>query len=697
MDILFVGRLACLTGAAAEALCGGGHKVVYASDDVSAAVSGKNISPFRIPASGAELGRVFNSYNLGIAVFFAQGLHRREPYYGEYEELENLLRLCAEHEVNQVLYIQPGHHRPAAGERREHDLAVMLEACDGLCSYYRRERGISVIRLNVPSIFGYGESYSVIGDAVMQARSESSVHFFGAPEQRCSFVSERDLGELLLRICENWTLVYDDMDVTPVSTMTFSELGGLIKREFPTARLSYTAYPIGTDVSYDPTAVRREYDWVPTETVSDALPRLIAESGEHVAAEKRTLRTRLREFVSRHSFVVQLLEVVLGFLAAELLVRVTGSTEQFRYIDFRLLYIVVLGTVHGMRVGLAAAALASVSLLSAVVSGHAKWEAVAFDIDTWLPYIFFFLVGAVTGYVHDKLRAENTFLRREQEVLEDKYITLNEFYVSALSNKDKYRTQIMSYRDSFGRLFDVAKKLDSTTVEHVFLEALHALEGVLDNRSICIYRCDARMNYARLVICSKEVFPITEKSLELGRLDRMLPELGDGNVWVNRERLPGYPEYAMVLYHDDKPIALITVKRAAYDQFSIYYENLIKIICGLIKISLIRAIEYNSKTETEKYIPGSHILKNEYFGELIRNKEEMAQSGTSEYLLLHIDTSAENRTDIANTITGLVRNTDELGLGKDGELYLCLSQTNASNVGYVLDRLKSKGLHYTTA
>ena len=88
MDILFVGRLACLTGAAAEALCGGGHKVVYASDDVSAAVSGKNISPFRIPASGAELGRVFNSYNLGIAVFFAQGLHRREPYYGEYQELE---------------------------------------------------------------------------------------------------------------------------------------------------------------------------------------------------------------------------------------------------------------------------------------------------------------------------------------------------------------------------------------------------------------------------------------------------------------------------------------------------------------------------------------------------------------------------------------------------------------------------------
>ena len=60
--------------------------------------------------------------------------------------------------------------------------------------------------------------------------------------------------------------------------------------------------------------------------------------------------------------------------------------------------------------------------------------------------MFYFLLGAVTGYVKDRLRSENEFLTEEKAKLEEKYILLNEFYVSALQNKDKYKMQIMSYR-----------------------------------------------------------------------------------------------------------------------------------------------------------------------------------------------------------------------------------------------------------
>lgn len=443
--------------------------------------------------------------------------------------------------------------------------------------------------------------------------------------------------------------------------------------------------------------MKKEYDWIPLLSLQEELQELTAYSEKTVATEKQTVKMKILSFIRKHSLVVKLIELVLGFLMMEFLNRLTATTVQFNYIDFRLLFIVVMGTIHGMKTGLAAAALASVSLLSAFISGHSKWEAVAFDIDTWLPYIFFFLIGAVTGYVKDRLRNENRFLAEEKQNLENKYVLLNEFYISALKNKEQYRTQIMSYRDSFGRMFDITKRLDSTTVEHIFLEALYALEGVLDNHSVCIYRCEEQMQYARLIICSKEVFAITEKTLKLYEFDKMVPELKDGNVWANRERLLSYPEYATVLYHDDKPIALITLKKASHEQMSVYYENLVKIICGLIKISLIRAIEYNSKIETEKYIPNSRILKNEYFSELVQNKETMAQSGTSEYMLLRIGATPETRIDIANKITSIVRSTDEIGLGKDGSLYLCLSQTNNKNVQHVLERMKKMGLDFSAA
>lgn len=696
MDILFTGCLSYVTDRIAEPLLNGGHNIAYASSEMNSELLGKKITPFNISPSADEFDRISNSHNFNIAVFFSQGIYRKEPNYAEYQELENLLKICAAHEINQVVYLQPKHCGIENNRIPEHDLVMLFEALDKLCEFYRSSKGMSVIKCNVPSIYGYGESASVIGDALLQARSSGTVHLYGDKDQRCGFISERDMGEILLRICESWTLVYDELDIPPADIYTFNELGELLKKEFSTVRLSYTSYPVTADINFDTKAVKKEYDWIPFIRLKSELSKLVRESDEKVKAEKTGFKAKLKALISNHSFLIKLAELVGGFLVMELLLKVTSTMVQFNYIDFRLLYVVVLGTIHGMKTGLAASALASLSLLSAFISTHSKWEAVVFDIDTWLPYIFFFLIGAVTGYVKDRLRNDNAALKDEIAVLEDKYLTLNEFYVSALSNKEQYRTQIMSYKDSFGRLFEITKKLDSNTVEHVFLEALYALEGVLDNHSVCIYRCEESMQYARLIICSKEIFNITEKSLKVSELDKMLPELGDENVWVNRERLVGYPEYAIVLYHDEKPIALITLKKATHEQLSVYYENLIKIVSGLIKISLIRAIEYNSKTETEKYMSGSKILKNEYFAELIKNKEEMAQSGTSEYVLLQIEATPENRNAVANKISALVRNTDELGLGKNGELYLCLSQTNAQNIQYVLDRLQKCGLNYGT-
>lgn len=696
MDILFTGCLSYLTDNIARSLLDGGHNIAFASSDMNTELLGKKIAPFNISPSSYEFERIFNSHNFNIVLFFSQGLYQKEPCYNEYQDLENLLKICANHEINQIVYLQPKHCGIQSNRIPEHDLVMLFEALDNLCDFYRKSKGMSIIKCNVPLIYGYGESKSVIGNAILQARSSGTVNLYGAKDQRCGFISERDLGEILLRICESWTLLYDELDIPSADIYTFNELGELLKKEFSTARLSYTTYPVTADTDFDGKAIKQEFDWIPFTRLKSELPELVKESDENAAAEKVGFKAKLKSLFSTHSFLVKLFEIIIGFLIMELLLKITSTMVQFNYIDFRLLYIVVLGTIHGMKTGLAASALASISLLSATISTHSKWEAVAFDIDTWLPYIFYFLIGAVTGYVKDRLRNDNSALKDEIAVLEDKYVTLNEFYVSALSNKEQYRTQIMSYKDSFGRLFDITKKLDSNTVEHVFLEALYALEGVLDNHSVCIYRCEENMQYARLIICSKEIFNITEKSLKVSEHDKMLPELYDENVWVNRERLVGYPEYATVLYHDDKPIALITLKKATHEQLSVYYENLIKIVCGLIKISLIRAIEYNSKTETEKYISGSRILKNEYFAELIKNKEEMAQSGTSEYVLLLISATPENRNAVANKISSLVRNTDELGLGKNGELYLCLSQTNTQNIQYVLDRLKKCGLNYGT-
>lgn len=696
MDILMTGRLACATAPLSGPLLRN-HKVVYASNDLVESQLGKGVTPFHISPHERDFERIFHSYHFKVAVFFCQPLYAKEEYYREYEDLEAFLQLCAKHDVNQVLYIQPKLYGQDYTKEvlPDHDLAMLFASCEQLCNYYRQRRAMSVIVCRTPVLYGYGETASLIGEAILQARSKASIHFKGADNQRCAFLSQKDMGELLLRMIESWTTQYETIDIPALSVMTFAELGGYFKQHYPTLRLSYQQLGgITADIIPDSGIPKKEYDWIAIYSLPEELPELIAAQEGTPEKEAVSLLHKVRNFIKKHSFIVKLAELVLGFILMELLNRVTSTTIQFQYIDFRLLYIVLMGTLHGMRTGLAAAGLASLSMLASAVVTQNNWAATAYDIDTWLPFIFFFLIGSVTGYVKDRLRNDNRFLSEEKAILEDKYVLLNEFYMSALQNKDKYKTQIMSYRDSFGRLFDITKSLDSTLVDEVFREALNALEGVLENKAVCIYSCDEKMLFGRLIVCSKEIRDVTEKSLNLSKLERMTAEFKDGEVWANRERLLGYPEYAVPIYRDEKPIALIVLQKVSYDQLAVYYENLVKIICGLIKISLVRALEYTEQIEDEMYLPDSRIVSNGYFSQIIQVKEEMAEIGVSEYVLIRFNTTPQNILSVGNRLNRLIRQTDILGLGRDGELYLCLSQTNQSNIHIVLDRIKKSGLSF---
>ncbi len=689
MDILITGSLSSATAPLFEKIASG-HTVAAACPDIASGQLEKKITPFQVSSGDESFEKIFHSYHFQAAVFFGQSMFDGKERYEEYQELASCLRICSEHDVSQFLYI-----RPKLAEEKEDipdsSLGALLRACDVLLDYYRKRRAMSVLILNIPELYGYRENTSVIGRAVYEAKSRAAVRFYGGREQRIGLLSQKDMGELLLRVLENWTSEYESMDVPPADRMTFGELGNLFQDSFPTLRVSYQANPAAAEVSFSDRETRREYDWIPLLNLEDELPEVIAAQGNSEAEAKQGFWVRAGAFIREHFFIVKLVELVLGFLLMELLNRATRTTIQFQYIDFRLLYIVLMGTLHGMRTGLAAAAFASLSLLTSMIQNHSNWKAIAYDMDTWLPFIFFFLIGAVTGYVKDRLQKDNQFLAEEKRLLEEKYVLLNEFYLSAIQNKDRYKTQIMSYRNSFGRLFDVVKNMDSTLVEEVFYEALGALEDILDNHSVCIYRCQD-MNYGRLLVCSKEISNVVDKTLKLGKMTRMTAKFKEDEVWVNRERLVGYPEYAFPVYQDGQFIALITLQKASYEQMATYYENMVRIICGIIKISLVRAIKYTDQINDEMYLPGTRILTNKYFSENIKVKEKMARSGVSEYMLLRFHTTPETRDTIANRIQTIIRSTDMLGLGKDGELYLALSQTNRSNIRFILKRLSAIGI-----
>ena len=687
MHVLVTGKLSAITRETLKDLSGN-HTIVCASEDIVEKQFGRGFKTFATSPRDADFEKLMLSYQFDVLIFFAQPLYTGGALFGEFEALEQCLQLCGKHDINRVLYLCPGIQ--AAREKSEQ--TVVYDACKRLCEFYNAQKGLRVIVADTPSLYSAMENASVLGNALDQAEKKASVHFRGASNQRCGFLADSDLSLLLLRICENWPAEISGFVIPAGEVLTLGQLGELLKKQQPTLRLSYGPWEPTEPAAGDDT-LKKLYDWQPTRTLSDQLPQLIRKRQQNRdKAPRRSLADRFFGLGNKYPVIIRTLELILGFVIMEFLLRITGTTAQFRYIDFRLLYVVLMGTLYGIRSGLAAALLACASLLVASISEHSAWYAVAYDIDAWLPFLFIFLAGAVVGYTRDRLVSDNRNLSQEKLLLEEKYTLLNSFYNSSLTSKNVFKSQIASYQDSFGRLFEVSKNLDSVVADEVYAEAIHALEGMLDNRSVCIYSVDGGSGYGRLIACSREMRDIVGKSLRLDDYPELTGFLRDEQVWVNRDRLNNYPEYAYPFYSGDNLIALILVHKARYEQMAVYYENLVKIVCGLIKIALLRALEFTRRAEAEMYLPGTVVMNQEHFAKLMQAREKMAKSGMAEFSMIRLDISKDGFEENTAQISSLIRSTDALGIGKDGNLYLCLSQTNRENAQLVLMRIQNRGI-----
>ena len=700
MELLLTGWVAALSAPFCRRLTEE-HKLVVAAKQIPSVDLGRGVDPFSYGLHEDRFEKLFHSYSFDTVMYFARRPEEDGACADDLRELEQVLRLCAAHDVRRVVFFSSTsvfagldgvneETRPAPIT----SAGVALTSCEELCAFYRMRHAIEILILRTPVTFGYGESASMVGGLIAQAVRHAAVRFKGGANQLCDFLSQEDLAELLMRMLDSWPEEHPVIHVPGAKAVTFGELGAAFIERFPTLRVSYAEHlaPIAEPVASD--IPRRDYDWIPTRAVTDELERLIAAFQAATQLPKRSAGERIKGYLSAHPIIIRTVELLLGYGLMELLLAVTKTSVQFQYVDFRLLFVMLLATLHGLRTGLAASALACLSCFLSYMANGMDWRIIAYNVDNWIPFACFVIMGAVAGYTRDRMRNDLRFVQEEKADLEQRYVFLNELYIRTLENKSQYKNQIMSYRDSFGRIFEVTRRLNTVMPDEVFKEALIAMEDILDNQSICLYTFDQNARFGRLMVCSKAIADTTGKSVDLEKYGLMVPSFEEGEVWCNNERLLGYPEYAAPIFQNGRLVALITIQKTRFDQMAMYYQNLIKVLCGLIQAALLRAIEFMAYTETEQFIEGTRIMKKEAFRKVLAVREEMEEKAVAEESLRRMAVPPEQLDEVGARISKALRSIDVVGQGADGDLYVILTQTGQENIGVVLERLKRCGIGY---
>ena len=638
----------------------------------------------------SSLEALLNTYEFEKVVFFSKGLDLYSD--ADFEEIQHLsiLTTALQDFPACELIVLHGVNRQHIGKPVED--RIIRDAMKGIHDECL-QHGMECLFLSCPWIYSMDAAALTTSlKSFLHPLGEEKIFSFPfSKEQEVRFISSDDLAELLYRIFDRFMTREVAISISLGIPLTAEEVGNTL-----------TALQAGTEAVYDSlvsperltsvdSILRDRYGWFQQHDFLSDVKELIPLIPEaELTTGSKSFFEKLLEKTDRSYVhpVRMAIELGIGFIIMELLNRLTRIQVQFKLVDFRLMYIAVMGLMYNIPMGLSAAALASISLIIAYQNEGVGTLTLFYEPTNWFAFIAYFLMGAVCGYIRSKDRGELKFAAQESELLRGKYRFLRNLFLETQEEKHEYRQQILNSQDSFGKIFRITQELDVISPHLIFLHALSVIEEIMENKTVTIYSVGHNKDFARLEAQSRDMN--APRSLELSDWTDITETIRKDGLWTNKEVKNDRPMYAAGVIRNEEVVLLVMIWKAQFGQMSLYYSNLLKILCGLISTSLLRSLDYQMLTRKDRYYEGTILMRERPFMEELEIAQTMRQSRIANYSLQTLSVSG-NAKEINEKLSGKFRETDMAAL-VDGKVYLLISQSTPQGVAILRDRFGKMGI-----
>ena len=631
-----------------------------------------------------KLNKLAESYEFEQTIYFSNFLNVHGNGEGELERLRSVLNVCRKHKTR-LLYIAG----PEGGCDVQTGETILATAAESLCMHYRDNADTDVRIIRVPYLYNRNLIGGDYFKKVFEEAENGKVTFSERKEQSLFFLNMEDLSVLIPRIFDKWPKREEILSVQDTDDYTIEDFGELLKKEFPNTEINYGYHKVHMFPKNDDT-LKQRYGWKPSNHLINDLSGMIKIWKERNSSKISPIKAKFNKFI--HSKALMAAEIAATFIISELLVHITQTTAQFKMIDFRLMFVMIISTIFGMGPGIIAGALASFSLVMGYVRQGSEGMHLFYDASNWLPFIMYFVVGAVCGYINNKNKEDIKFVKMENGLLRNRLKFVTRLYNDTLEDKRLYHKQILGRKDSFGKIYNITKHLDDIIPQELYRKTINVLEDVLENKSVCIYSLGENTAYARLEATSSDIEKTIPKSLRMEEHAEEISEIESEGIFVNRSLDNTKDMYMAGIRKDGRLAVLISVKTCDESQMNLYYQNLFKILTGLVETSLLRALEYQVAAHKKQYVSGTCFMKEKYFMERLCAVHSMKESRMTDYLLIEVERDSMGDYELSEKIESCIRNNDYVGKTESGKVYIMLNQANEKHLPIIEKRMNAVGL-----
>ncbi|WP_261303231.1 NAD-dependent epimerase/dehydratase family protein [Paenibacillus andongensis] len=447
----------------------------------------------------------------------------------------------------------------------------------------------------------------------------------------------------------------------------------------------------------DNSRIANDLDWVPKNSFQQGLAKTYNWFVQkHASQEQTRVKAKKQTAPSRLGQVIRTLmpyaenAFAFGFTAwMSLLLRDSLSD----FIDIKIIYIILFGILYGNRQSMLAVGMSTGLYIYNELSKGREMLSLFYDPDFFFHIAVYLFIGLVVGYTVER---KNTMLeskKKELESLSEKHEFLTEVFKETRQVKDELQQQIMNNGDSFGKIYSVVKELESLEPEKIFTSTVSVVESVMKSQTVTIYTVNKYGSYLRLLARSSGTQFDASKSMKVEDFPYIQKLLQEKKLFVNKDLKGDIPLLAAPVFNNGKVVAVISVHTMKFDYFTLYHQNLFKIIVDLISSSLSRALSYVEATAVQRYMDGTPVLKPEVFADILASKQVANAKHGVEFMLLTPIDAFDVSDETPQKVSRFLRETDYLGMSRDGKLLVLLSNSSQEEASFVLNRFEQNGIY----
>lgn len=433
---------------------------------------------------------------------------------------------------------------------------------------------------------------------------------FGDGNQTRDFIFVKDVAEAIYRAFHSEiTGVYN------LSTNTQSSVNDILKvldGYLPIQEMRYCE-PREGDIKHsclDNSKMKNILQWSPTYTLEEGLKKTYAwyiddyktRYKSKVKEDKKpsqSLARKQQKSTGKQSSILAYLENLLFFaLISFLTIMLQSSTNQY-VIDFKLIYIVIISSVHGLKQAVLSSILSCALYIYIYLEQGRSINSIVEGTNDLLILSLYMLIGIVVGYMIDsknmEIKAKNMVLLSEEE----KYAFLNKQFEEIVMIKEELYEQVISTQDSYGKVYSMLMQLEGLDPKAVFSGGITILEDIMKSNKVSIYILSDLKSAAVLSAKSEKMDLILPGVLKVRDRVDIQEVIETKEVFVNRELLPNLPIMSAPIIVNGDVTAVASVYHVEFENITLYRQNLFAIVVKLISYSLQYAYRYLDDLEDE--------------------------------------------------------------------------------------------------